>query len=63
MGTNCAPLLPICFYMIDAFNSTSRYQDNLQNIDNIYFEQIDFRIYPAEHEPNKANASETEAAF
>ena len=34
--------------MIDAFNSTSRYLDDLLNIDNIYFEQMVHRIYPAE---------------
>ena len=35
--------------MIDAFNSTSRYLDDLLNIDNIDFEQIVRRIYPAIH--------------
>ena len=49
--------------MIDAFNSTSRYQDDLLNIDNIHFEQIVHRIYPAELQLFKANASDTEAAF
>ena len=28
------------YNMIDAFNSTSRYLDDLFNIDNIHFEQI-----------------------
>ena len=49
--------------MIDAFNSTSRYLDDLLNIDNIYFEQMVHRIYLAEHKLNKANASDNEAAF
>ena len=49
--------------MIDAFNSTSRYLDDLLNIDNIHFEQMVHRIYPAELQLNKANASDTEAAF
>ena len=49
--------------MIDAFNSTSRYLDDLLNIDNIHFEQMVHRIYPAELQLNKANASNTEAAF
>ena len=49
--------------MIDAFNSASRYLDNLPNIDNIHFEQMVHRIYPAELQLNKANASDTEAAF
>ena len=50
--------------MIDAFNSTSRYLDDLfllLNMDNI--EQMVHRIYPAELQLNKANASDTEAAF
>ena len=49
--------------MIDAFNSTSRYLDDLLNIDNIYFKQMVHRIYPAELQLNKANASDNEAAF
>ena len=48
--------------LIDAFNSTSRYLDDLLNIDNIPFEHIVHRIYPAELQLNKANASDTEAA-
>ena len=49
--------------MIDAFNSTSRYLDDLLNIDNIHFEQMVHRIYPAELQLNKSKASDTEAAF
>ena len=50
--------------LIDAFNSTSRYLDDLLNIDNINFEHMVHRIYPAELQLNKANnASDTEAAF
>ena len=49
--------------MIDTFNSTSGYLDNLLNIDNIYFEQMFQRIYPAELQLNKANSSDTEAPF
>ena len=41
---------------------TSRYLDDLLNIDNIQFEQMVHRIYPAELQLNKANASDTEAA-
>ena len=33
------------------------------NIDNIHFEQMVHRIYVAELKLNKANASDTEAAF
>ena len=49
--------------LIDAFNSTSRYLDDLLNIDNIHFEHMVHRIYPTELQLNKANASDTEAAF
>ena len=49
--------------MIDAFNSTSRYLDDLLNIDNIHFEQMVHRIYPAELQLNKAHVSNTEAVF
>ena len=49
--------------IIEAFNSTSRYLDDLLNIDNIYFEQMVNRIYPAELQFNKANSSDTEAPF
>ena len=49
--------------LIDAFNSTSRYLDDLLNIDNIHFEHLVHRIYPAELQLDKANASDTEAAF
>ena len=31
--------------IIDAFNSTSRYLDDLLNIDNVYFDQMVDRIY------------------
>ena len=47
--------------IIEAFNSTSRYLDHLLNIDNIYFEHMVDRIYPAELQLNKANSSDTEA--
>ena len=49
--------------LIDAFNSISRYLDDLLNIDNIHFEHMVHRIYPAELQLNKANASDTEASF
>ena len=34
--------------VIGAFNSTSRYLDDLLNINNPYFEQIEDQIYPTE---------------
>ena len=49
--------------IIEAFNSTSRYLDDLLNIDNIYFEHMVNRIYPAELQLNKPNSSDTEAPF
>ena len=49
--------------IIEAFNSTSRYLDDLLNIDNIYFDQMVDRIYPAELHLNRTNASDTEAPF
>ena len=49
--------------IIEAFNSTSRYLDDLLNIDNPYFEQMVGRIYPTELQLNKANSSDTEAPF
>ena len=49
--------------IIEAFNSTSRYLDDLLNIDNPYFEQMVGQIYPTELQLNKANSSDTEAGF
>ena len=49
--------------IIEAFNSTSRYLDDLLNIDNPYFEQIVGQIYPTELQLNKANSSDIEAPF
>ena len=49
--------------VIEAFNSTSRYLDDLLNIDNSYFEQMVGQIYPTELLLNKANSSDTEAPF
>ena len=49
--------------IIRAFNSTSRYLDDLLNIDNPYFEQMVGQIYPTELQLNKANSSDTEAPF
>ena len=48
--------------IIEAFHSTSRYSDDILNIDNPYFEQMVGQIYPTELQLNKAN-SNTEAPF
>ena len=47
--------------IIKAFNSTSRYLDDLLNIDNIYFDQMVDRIYSTELQLNKTNSSDTES--
>ena len=49
--------------IIEAFNSTARYLDDLLNIDNIYFDQMMDCIYPTELQLNRANSSDTEAPF
>ena len=49
--------------IIEAFNSTFRYLDDLLNIDNPYFEGMVNQIYPPELQLNKANTSDTEAPF
>ena len=49
--------------VIEAFNSTSRYLDDLLNIDNPYFEGMVNQIYPPELQLNKANISDTKAPF
>ena len=49
--------------IIEAFNSTSRYLDDLLNIVNPYFEQMVGQIYPTELQLNKANSSDTQALF
>ena len=49
--------------VIDAFNTTSRYLDDILNINNVYFDNMVSRIYPSELQLNKANNSDTEAAF
>ena len=48
---------------IDAFNTTSRYLDDILNINNVYFDNMVSQIYPSELQLNKANTSDTEAAF
>ena len=49
--------------VIDAFNTTSRYLDDILNINNVYFDNMINQIYPSELQLNKANTSDTEAAF
>ena len=79
MGTNCVPLAADLFLYCDeisdslnhsnqadvikAFNSTSRYLDDLLNIDSPYLEGMVHQIYPPELQFNKANTTDTEAPF
>ena len=42
--------------VIDAFNTTFRYLDDILNI-NVYFDNMVSQIYPSELQLNKANAS------
>ena len=49
--------------IIEAFNSTSRYIDDLLNIDNPYFEQMVGHIYPTELQLNKRKSYDSEALY
>ena len=49
--------------VIEAFNSTSRYLDDLLNIDNNFFVSMVNRIYPSGLQLNKASVSDTDASF
>ena len=46
-----------------AFNTTSRYLDDVLNINNVYFDNMVSQIYTSELQLNKANTSDTKAAF
>ena len=49
--------------IIEAFNSTFRYLDDLLNIDNPYFEGMVNQFHPPGLRLNKANVSYKEAPF
>ena len=49
--------------VIDAFNTTSRYLDDILNINIVYFDNMVSQIYPSELQLNQANTSDTKAAF
>ena len=49
--------------VIEAFNSTSRYLDDLLNIDNKFFDSMVNHINPSELQLNEANVSDAEASF
>ena len=50
--------------VIDAFNTTSRYLDDILNINinNVYFDNMVSQIYPSELHMNKVDTSDTKAA-
>ena len=43
--------------VIDAFNTTPRYLDDILNINNLYFDNIASQKYPSEPQLDKANTS------
>ena len=49
--------------IIDAFNTTSRYLNDILNIYNVYFDNMLRQKYPSELLLNNANTSDTEAEF
>ena len=49
--------------VIDTFNITSRYLDDILNISNVYFDNMVSQIHRSELQLNKANTSDTVAAF
>ena len=49
--------------VIGAFNTTSRYLDDILNINYVYFYNMVSQIYPSEHQLNKANTSDKEVTF
>ena len=49
--------------IIDAFNTTSRYLDDILNINNIFFDNILSQICPLELPLYKANISDTNASI
>ena len=49
--------------VIDAFNTSSRYLDDILNINDVYFDNMVRQIYHSELQLNKNNTSDTKAAF
>ena len=49
--------------VVDTFNTTSRYLDDILDIYNVYFDTMVSQIYHSELQLNKAYTSDTEAAF
>ena len=49
--------------VIDVFKTTSRYLDDILNINNVYFDNMVSQIYPSDLQLNKPNTSDTEATI
>ena len=49
--------------VIDAFNTTSRYLDDIFNINNVYYDNMVSQIYPSELHLNKDNSFDNAAAL
>ena len=49
--------------IIDAFNTASRYSDDILNIYNVHFDNMVSQLYPSEIQLNKANTYDTDTAF
>ena len=49
--------------IIDAFNTNSRYLDDITNIDNAYFDNMVSQIYPSELQLNENYTYDVEAVF
>ena len=49
--------------VIVAFNTTSRYLNDILNMNNVYFDNMVSQIYSLELQLNKANTSDTKASF
>ena len=49
--------------IIDAFNTTSKYLDDILNSNNVYFDNMVSQLYPSELQLNKGNISGTKVAF
>ena len=49
--------------VIDAFNTTSRYLDDILNINNVYFDNMVSQIYHSELQLNKVKTSDKEATI
>ena len=49
--------------IIDAFNTTSRYLDDILNINNVYFDTILRQVFSSDLQLNKDNTSNTETTL